>query len=154
MELYSVEQNINAMKRKLFYFTSALALIIISCGDRNSENEVIKKIKPNENVISFKIENILNSEYQKKRPDSLFSIGLDPKTDTIKYSNDEIYISYLSSLTGCVEYAGDIEIKKDSLLLKLIQVNNMACTELNIGRIVFRIKNPKNIKYKFGKYKK
>ena len=77
--------------------------------------------------------------------------NFDPKTDTIKYTEKEIYISYITELTGCVKYGGDIEIKKDSLLLKLVPINNIACSELDIARVVYRIKNPKNIKYKIGK---
>ena len=138
------------MKEKLFYFLTAFT--IISCG-KKAEEETFIDFKPNENLTSFKIEKIVNDEYTDSSPDSLFAKNFDPKTDTIKYTEKEIYISYLTSLTGCVKYGGDIEIKKDSLLLKLIPINNIACTELDIGRVVYRIKNPKNIKYKIGKDK-
>jgi hypothetical protein len=136
------------MKRKIFYFFTAFT--IISCGKKTPEETFID-FKPNKNVISFKIAKILNDEYQENRPDSLFAKNFDPKTDTIQYTEKVIYISYITDLTGCVKYGGDIEIKKDSLLLKLVPINNIACTELDIARVVYRIKNPKNIKYKIGK---
>lgn len=139
------------MKRQFFY--CLFALTFISCKKEIPEQTFID-FKPNEKVISFKIAAILNDKYSEKLPDSLFSRGFDPKTDTIKYEKKEIYISYLAGLTGCVKYDGDVETKKDSLLLKLVTINNVACTELDIARIVFRIKNPKNEKYKFGKYRK
>ena len=138
------------MKRKIFYFLSAFT--IISCKQKAPEETFID-FKPNENVISFRIAKIVNNEYPNKKPDSLFAKNFDSKTDTIEYTEKEIYISYLTNLTGCVKYGGDIEIKKDSLLLKLVPINNMACTELDIARVVYRIKKPKNVIYKIAKFK-
>lgn len=138
------------MKNKLFSFL--LALTLLSCGNKTPEETFIA-FKPNKDVISFKVAKILNDEYPDKRPDSLFVRNFDPKTDTIRYSENEIYISYVTYLTGCVKYVGDIEIKEDSLLLKLVPINNMACTELDIARVVYRIKKMGNIKYKIGKDK-
>ncbi|MFY8182192.1 MAG: hypothetical protein ACOVLG_10475 [Flavobacterium sp.] len=135
--------------KKLLYFL--FAFTFISCGNKIPEETFID-FKPNKNIISFKITDFLNDKYSDKRPDSLFSRGFDPKTDTIKYQENEIYISCIIGLTGCVKYDGDMEIKKDSMLLKLVTINNIACPELEITRVVFRIKNPRNEKYKFGKY--
>lgn len=140
----------NEMRKNIIYFL--LALITISCREE-VPIETFIDFKPNKNVTDFKIIKIVNDEYSNKLPDSLFTKNFDPKTDTIKYAEKEIYISYLTELTGCVKYGGDIEIKKDSLVLKLVPINNLACTELDIARIVFRIKNPKKIKYKIAKIK-
>lgn len=137
---------------KKFFIYTILAAILISCDNKKTEKEILIDFRPNEKVISFKVAKILNNEYSKKRPDSLFSKNFDPKTDTIKYTEKEIYISYLGALTGCVKYGGDIEIKEDSLFLKLIPINNEACTELLIGRIVYRIKNLDNVNFKIRKY--
>ena len=139
---------VNKMKKNIFYFLTAI--IFVSCKDKVPEETLID-YKPNDKVLAFKIAKILNYEYPENRPDSLFKKNFDPKTDTIKYTEKEIYISYLTGLTGCVKYAGDVEIKKDSLLLKLVPINNISCTELDIARIVFRIKNPENINYKIVK---
>jgi hypothetical protein len=136
------------MKRNIFYLL--LALILFSCREKVPEETVID-FKPNKDVLSFQIVKIVNDEYTEKNSDSLLTKNFDPKTDTIKYSEKEIYISYLTRLTGCVKYAGDVEIKKDSLLLKLVPINNISCSELDIARIVFRIKNQKNIEYKIFK---
>jgi hypothetical protein len=138
----------HSMKRKIYYFFTAFA--IISCGKKAPEETFID-FKPNENVISCKIR-IVNDKYPDKSPDSLFAKNFDPKTDTIKFNEKEIYISYITDLTGCVKYGGDVEVKKDSLLLKLVRINNIACTELNIARVVYRINNPKNMKYKIAKF--
>lgn len=137
------------MRINCIYFL--LVLLITSCKDKVYE-EVIIDFKPNKNILSFKIEKITNDDYKVNQHDSLFTKNFNPKTDTIKYTENEIYVSYLAGLTGCVKYEGDIEIKKDSLFLKLVQINNMACTELNIARITFKIKNKKNIKYKIAKF--
>jgi hypothetical protein len=131
------------MKRKIFYFLSAFT--IISCGKKAPEDTFID-FKPNENVISFKINyDISDSEIAKRGP-----VGVDTfnmKTDTVKYIGDEIYISYLDGVTGCVVYDGDIKIENDTLTLKLVPINNMACTEILFARLTYKIKNPKKIKY-------
>jgi hypothetical protein len=137
------------MKRNLFYVLTAF--LVLSCGKKVPEETIID-FKPNKNVISFKIAANLNGNYSEHLPDSLYSRGFDPKMDTIKYEKNEIYVSYVAGLTGCVKYAGDVAVKNDSLLLKLVTINNMACTELDIARVVFKIKNPKNEKFKIGKY--
>ncbi|MCZ8089125.1 MAG: hypothetical protein O9282_04025 [Flavobacterium sp.] len=136
------------MKKIFFYFFTAL--IIISCGNKIPEETFIE-FKPSKDVISFEIVKFVNDEYRDKRPDSLFTKNFDPKTDTIKFYKNEIYISYLAGLTGCVEYGGDIEVENDTLFLKLVRINNMACTEFNIGRLVYKIRNSKNLQYKIAK---
>ena len=135
-----------------FIIYAIIAFFFFSCENKIPEKEILIDFKPNENIILFKVSKILNNEYSKKRPDSLFSKNLDPKTDTIKYTEKEIYISYLGPLTGCVKYGGDIEIKHDSLFLKLVPINNEVCSELLIGRIVYKIKNPNNKNFKVKKH--
>ena len=128
----------------------ALVTQFVSCKN-NEPKEILLDFKPNKNLISFKIAKIMNEEYTNKRPDSLFSKNFDPKTDTIKYTENEIYISYLAGLTSCVKYSGDVVFKKDSLLLKLVPITNIACTELDIARVVYKVKNSKKIEFKIAK---
>lgn len=140
------------MKDSLLFFFAFI--VFISCDGKSQKEayqETFIDFKPKENIASFKISEIVNGEYSDNCPDSLFAKNFDPKTDTIVYNEREIYISYLAGLTGCVKYEGDIEIKNDSLILKLVPINNLACTELNIGRVIFRIKNPENLTYKIAK---
>lgn len=148
------------MKNKLFYFISIL--MITSCTHKKSikenlsEKDTLKGFKPNESVIAFKFTESLTDEQILKITGDDFVIlqskKFNPKTDTIKYTKNEIYISYLDALTGCVEYGGDIIIKNDSLILNLIPLNDIACTEMTVDRMIYRIKNPKNIRYKIGKH--
>lgn len=138
------------MKRQLFYLLSTLTLI--SCKKEIPEETFID-FKPNENVIAFKIAEIVTEDYPNKFPDSLLVENFDPKTDTIKFTEKEIYISYLAGINSCTEYGGDVVIKNDSLILKLTPINNMACTSSEIARIIYKIKNSKKIQYKIAKSK-
>jgi hypothetical protein len=79
--------------------------------------------------------------------------NFDPKTDTILYDNGQIYVSYLSIVNGCGQYTGDIEIRSDSLFLKLVDVVGIACTEERCDRLVYRIKNKDNKEYKMIKWR-
>ena len=130
--------------------TLSLLLVILhfSCSPKKEKEEALKKIKPHEKLISFNmnydVPNIILKSYAESKK-------FDPKTDTIEYLKDEIYISYLEGVTGCVVYGGDIEIKNDTITLKLIELNNDACTEVVYARVKYRIHNLGNIKYKIKK---
>ncbi len=136
--------------------------MITSCTHKNSikenlsEKVTLKEFTPNERIIAFKFaESFTDDQISKISGDDfviLESKNFNPKTDTIKYTKNEIYISYLDALTGCVQYGGDIIIKNDSLILHLIPLNDIACTEMTVDRMIYRIKNPKNIRYKIGKH--
>lgn len=69
------------------------------------------------------------------------------KTDTIRFENDFIYISYLSIVNGCSKYIGNIKIKNDSIHLRLIDTARYVCTEERVDRLVYKIKNSQNKKY-------
>ena len=81
----------------------------------------------------------------------LYSDSFNTNTDTIKYENGLIYISYLSIVNGCGHYAGDIEIKSDSIILKHIDTVGFSCAEPRCDRLVYIIKNIENKKYLIGK---
>lgn len=74
------------------------------------------------------------------------------KTDTIRFENEFIYVSYLSIVNGCGQYAGDIEVKNDSIHLKLVDTVGIACTEQRVDRLVYKIKNDGNKKYGIKKW--
>ena len=82
----------------------------------------------------------------------IYSENFNPKTDTIRYEKDLIYISYLSIVNGCAEYVGDIEIKNDSLILNLRDIGEISCTEQRCDRLIFKIKNLEDKKYKIKKW--
>lgn len=136
------------MKKLLLFILPAL--LFISCISKNPEKKNINKHTSNPNLISFKLKYDVTKEELAKIT-SLRSSAFNTATDTIQYRENEIYISYVGGLVGCVEYAGDFEIKNDSLLLKLVHLNNEACTEIETARVTYRIKNPDNIQYKIGK---
>jgi hypothetical protein len=124
--------------------------VIISCSQKSPQKEISRKLKPHTNLISCKINYGVTDEEMINR-NHIGSKEFNPKTDTIKYIGNEIQISYLEALTGCVEYGGDMEIKNDSLILKLVTLNNEECPELEFARVTYRIKNAENIKYKISK---
>ena len=136
---------------KFFSRLMMLTFFLFSCEDKKSEKDKLLEFKPNKNVVSFKIVEILNDKFTGENINSLLKSELNPKYDTVKYMENEIHVSYLEVLTGCVKYDGDIQMKNDSLILKLVPINNEACTELLIGRIEFVIKNPNNKTYKIAK---
>jgi len=82
----------------------------------------------------------------------LQSNEFNKKTDTIRFDKEIIYISYLSIVNGCADYSGDIEIKKDSIFLKLNNINGIECTEQRCDRLIFKIRNPNKEKYKVVKW--
>ena len=136
------------MKKNLFYLLSIF--VIISCSQKSHQKEIFRKLKTHINLISCKINYGVTHEEMINR-NRIGSKEFNPKTDTIKYIGNEIQISYLEALTGCVKYGGDMEIKDDSLILKLVTLNNEECPELEFARVTYRIKNTENIKYKISR---
>ncbi|RZK22468.1 MAG: hypothetical protein EOO43_09565, partial [Flavobacterium sp.] len=98
--------------KKLFLFVLP-ALLFISCISKNPEKDNLNKHTPNPDLISFKLNYDVSKEELAKIT-SLRSSDFNTATDTIHYLENEIYISYVRGLVGCVEYAGDFEIKNDS----------------------------------------
>jgi hypothetical protein len=115
----------------------------------------MKTFKPNKDLVEFKIVNGLSDE-QVENIDAegfnyLNSKEFNPKTDTIKYNENEIYVSYLTFLTSGPIYKGDFQIKNDSLILELKPFYDEVMTEESAERVIFKIRNVKNKKYKVGK---
>ena len=134
-----------------FLRLTILTFFLLSCEDKKNKKDKLLDFKPSKDVVSFKIVKILNEKFTSENINSLLKSELNPKHDTVKYTKNEIHVSYLEVLTGCVKYDGDIQVKKDSLILKLVPINNEACTELLIGRIEFVIRNPNNKTFKIVK---
>ena len=95
-------------------------LIVVSMASCNYRPIQIEK---HEKLISFSSERVLDmGEYldldeqarQRINDNKRFYSG----TDTIVYSNDTLYISYLTYVNACADYDGDIEIQNDTIFLK------------------------------------
>ncbi len=82
----------------------------------------------------------------------LKSEKFNSKTDTIRFEKDLIYVSCLSVVNGCGNYAGNIEFKNDSIHLKLVDTIGIACTEQRVDRLRYKIKNSENKKYGIKKW--
>jgi hypothetical protein len=83
---------------------------------------------------------------------SIYSDMFSDNTDTIQFSDTEIYISYLGITNGCAKYAGDIQFKGDTIILDLINNGDYVCTSETCDRIKFRIKNEGDKKYIIKKW--
>lgn len=123
--------------------------LLISCEKK-------AKFIRNDNLLEFQSLTIMDMDelvdsgeenYQK-----LNSEKFNLKTDTIRYKKDVIYISYLSIVNGCGQYVGNIEMKNDSILLKLVDTVGIACTEQRVDRLIYKIKNSENKKYLIKKW--
>jgi hypothetical protein len=82
----------------------------------------------------------------------IYSEKFNPKTDTIAYRDDLIYISYLSIVNGCANYDGNLKFKSDSVLLELDDISDSACTEPRCDRLIYQIQNPERKRYKIQKW--
>ncbi len=96
------------------------------------------------------MDELVNSGEENYR--NLNSKKFNLKTDTIRFENDFIYVSYLSIVNGCGQYSGNIEIENDSIILKLVDTSGIACTEKRVDRLVYKIKNDANKKYGIKKW--
>lgn len=126
--------------------------ILSACGSKKEE------FKPHQRLLTFQGYTVMSQ-------DSIISIcesdtsfmqrieneNFENKSDTIRYDEDMIYVSYLSIVNGCAQYSGDIEIKDDSIFLKLKNINGLYCTEMRCDRLMFGIRNVENKKYKIFK---
>jgi hypothetical protein len=123
---------------------------LTACGTKKQE------YKPDDKLIDFQSYTVMSMdsiiESGEENYKRIYSENFNPKTDTIRYEKDLIYISYLSIVNGCAEYGGDIEIKNDSLLLNLRDIGEISCTEQRCDRLIFKIKNLEDKKYKIKKW--
>jgi hypothetical protein len=127
-------------------------MILLGSCSTKTKTEFI----PNDRLISFsdkfvmEIDSLL--ELDTSFQQAIFSEHFFDKTDTIRFNQNEIYISYLGIVNGCSDYTGDIQFKGDSLILDLVNIGDYACTSQTCDRIKFRIKNEENKKYIIKKW--
>ena len=138
------------------FITIIFAGIFYSCSVQSEKTDE-KKIQKHDNLISFRCEFEMDmdelfdksdEEYQKLTDD----INFNAKTDTILYLNDTLYISYLTYVNACAEYAGNIEFKNDTIILDAYNILDEVCASGELDRFIYTIYNPENIKYKIVKY--
>ena len=67
-----------------------------------------------------------------------------------KYIYKTIYISKEINANACGKYTGDIEIKKDSIILIYRLISDEVCTSTSIDNVTYIIKNTEEKKYHFG----
>lgn len=127
-----------------------LVLFLSACETKKQEYKINDRIVGFQSYTVMSMDSILATG--EKNYKLIYSERFNPKTDTIRYEKDLIYISYLSIVNGCAEYCGDLEIKNDSLILKLRNIGENECTEQRCDRLVFKIKNFENKKYKIKKW--
>lgn len=87
-----------------------------------------------------------------KKYKQINSRRFNEKTDTLRFKNQQIYVSSLALVNGCGKYAGDFKIKNDSLFLELINIGEVECTEQRVDRVVFKIDNKGNRRYTVVKW--
>lgn len=144
--------DVRSVDRKMKSRFTVCLLILSACGSKK------KDFKPHQRLLTFQSSTVMSQ-------DSIISIcesdtsfmkrieneNFENKSDTIRYDEDMIYVSYLSIVNGCAQYSGDIEIKDDSIFLKLKNINGLECTEMRCDRLIFGIRNVENKKYKIYK---
>lgn len=134
--------------------SKALSWIVITLIISCSNHEQVRK---HEQLIYFKSQFVIDMDEIFDRPETEYqrltdNLNFYPETDTIKYENDTIFISYLTYVNACAKYSGDIEIKNDTLILKATNVLEEECTSGRIDRFTYKIYNPDNKKYTIIKY--
>ncbi|WP_031457541.1 hypothetical protein [Flavobacterium chungangense] len=67
-----------------------------------------------------------------------------------KYIGNTIEITKIINANACGEYDGNIDIRKDSLILIYKLVSNEVCTSRAVVEVRYKIKNEKRLKYKVG----
>lgn len=123
--------------------------IVISMASCNYRTIQIEK---HEKLISFSSKRVLDmGEYldldeharQRINDNRRFYSG----TDTIAYSNDTLYVSYLTYVNACAHYDGDIEIQNDTIFLRSSIIAEHVCMSGRVDRFVYVIFNPDKIEY-------
>ena len=127
-------------------------VLFVSCGQNNSKHIA----EPNRRLANFKIYLVYTVDslelLDSKVNQAINSKEFNSKTDTIKYINDKIYISFLTTATGCANYTGDIKFTQDTIKLLLINKLETVCSEQDCYRLVYEIENKNNKKYIIAKY--
>lgn len=140
------------MKVLLFIFIISIICCCTNSSVRKSDNNKVVKIPKNERLIFFRNKQIMNSEEMSRKSEREFQqlheiSNFHFDTDTIKYVKDTIKISFLLCVNACESYTGDIEFRKDSLILKRINTGDILCMSERVDRIIYQIYNPMNQKY-------
>jgi len=127
-------------------------LVFLNCCGTKTKPELIS----HERLISFSDNFIMEIDSLLKLDSSfqqgVYSDNFFDRTDTIRFSNNEIYVSYLGLVNGCADYAGDIKFRGDTIILDLVNKGDYVCTSQTCDRIKFRIKNERNKKYVVKKW--
>ena len=140
------------MTDRIFILILAIMCSCTNNSDKKKETHNLPKIQKNERLISFRCKLVMNSEEMSSKSDKEFQqlidhVNFHGETDTIRYSTDTLYISYLTSVNACASYDGNIEFHNDSLILKAINIGDIVCLSEEIDRFIYKIYNPENKKY-------
>jgi hypothetical protein len=125
-------------------------LLLSTCRTKKTEFRRNDNLLDFKSTTAFEIDELIESGEQLL--DAIYSDKFVAMTDTIIFKDGMIYISYLSIVNDCGNYAGDIEIKSDSIILQLIDTVGLSCTGQRCDRLIFKIKNSENRKYKIKKW--
>lgn len=129
-----------------FIIIYLLSSLILSCSQTNessnSENahdKVEDKRIVNDRLLAFK--SVYLAELGQEK---FFKLEkeIDKEKIEIKYINDIIYVSYYEVLNSCGIYDGNIEIKSDSINLKIELISDEVCSSTVIEKVTFLIYNP------------
>lgn len=131
-------------------FSLTIITLVLSCSNHEQDRK-------HEQLISFNSQFIMDMDEIFDRPEREYQRLTDefnfyPETDTIKYKNDTIYISYLTYVNACAKYSGNIEMRNDTLILKAKNILEEECASGRIDRFIYKIYNPDNKKYTIVKY--
>jgi hypothetical protein len=123
--------------KKIIYL-SIIIILNSACSEKRKE--------VNQNLIYF------NSDFLAELGDEnyeKYESELKSKINA-KYIDNIIYISKTIDANACGNYSGDLEIKKDSIILIYKLTSKEVCTSTAIIKATYIIKNPKEKKYKFA----
>lgn len=118
-----------------------LTFLFLSCENKETGPE---QLPQHQSLIYFKTSTV--AELGDKN-----WFELQPKlNDTIKveYIDDIIFVSRFIEVNACTNYAGDVAIKRDSILLIHKALPGDACTSTAIDKVTYIIKNPQMKKYR------
>jgi|GEM_PF-2322441 len=120
-----------------------LSVLLLSCENKEITSEQLPK---HHNLIYF------NTTTVAELGDKKWFELLPKMNDKIKveYIDDIIFASQLIDVNACSGYAGDIEIKKDSIYLIHKVLPGDACTSTMIDKVTYIIKNPQMKRYKMA----
>jgi hypothetical protein len=140
--------------KQLLILTISFLLFNYSC--RQASNTKSEKIIKDKRLLAFNSKIIYTvdslEKLDNKTNHAIASSDFNPKTDTIKYLKNKIWISYLRNASGCADYAGDIKFNKDTINLLFVNTSNIVCAEVDTWRVFYEIENKDNKRYVIVKY--